>query len=430
MPSDATHASRTHSVTRSGAHSRTHWVADRLDVRLAQGRVDRAQLAGLAEALCALHASPAGGAPAAAPASAPAPLAERGAAACALLSERAPELAGLAAERAAALAAAIEAAGPALAERAATCAARRLHGRLCCEAIHVDPDGRAALGAPAQDATGDPCEDLAALAVTLGARGRCDLARQLVGAYAEAAGDFGLYRVLDAHLAHAALAAAQRVLADAPEGEAARAAAERLLAAPAALAAPGAPPFVIAVAGVMASGKSTLAARLAEAHAAPVVSADAARPAGAEGLAPEAGDAAYAEMFRRAGEVLGSGRPVVLDACFATRAQREALRSFAARHGAPLLLVECRADAALTRRRLAERARRQGRPASEWLALRERLLATWEPIRELPREQHLPVDTARDVELCLPRIERALARRAVRPHRVRHAQPRGMSALA
>jgi len=399
--------------------SRTHWIADRLDVRLAQRRVDRAQVAGLVEALGALHATPAS-APAAA-----ASLAERAGAARAAVAELAPGLAAAAAEREAA----IGSAGAALAERAAACGARRLHGRLCCEGIHVDPFGRTQLGATAE-AAGDPCEDVAALAVSLTARGRADLARQLVGGYAEATGDFALHRVLDAHLALAALVAAQRALVAAPGAEGARAIAERLLAAPAELAATGAPVFVIAVAGVMASGKSTLAARLSTAHAAPVVSADAARPGGAGSIDPGAADAAYAEMFRRAAEVLASGRPVVLDACFATRAQRAALRAFADEHGAALLLVECRADAALTRRRLQERARQQGRLASEWLALRERLLATWEPIRELPREQHLPVDTARELELCLPRIERALGRCAGKPHRVRRLAPRGASALA
>jgi len=398
---------------------RTHWIADRLDVRLAQRRVDRAQVTGLVEALGALHATRA---------SAPAPvsLEARGGAARAAVAERAPELAEAAAEREAA----IRNAAPALAERAAPSAARRLHGRLCCEDIHVDPLGRTQLGAPADDAAGDPCEDVAALAVTLAARGRADLARQLTGAYAEATGDFALYRVLDAHLALAGLVAAQRVLAAAPGSEAGRAVAERLLAASAELAAPAAPAFVIAVAGVMASGKSTLAARLSTAHAAPVASADAARPAGPSTLDPGAQDEAYAKMFRRAAEVLASRRPVVLDACFATRAQREALRAFAEQHRVPLLVVECRADAALTRRRLQERARQQGRPESDWLALRERLLATWEPMKELPREQHLPVDTARDLELCLPRIERALGRCAGRLHRVRRPSPRGASAIA
>jgi len=409
------HSDATHSVP--GVHS---WIADRLDVRLGQRRLRRAQLAGLAEALGALHAVPAG---AAADAAA---LVARGTEASAAIAARAPELAAAAA----ALEATLRAAGTALAERAPTRGARKLHGALRCDRIHVDPHGGVQLGPRAEAACGDPCEDVAALAVELAARGHVDAARQLVTACAEATGDFALYRVLDAHLALAALAAAQRALASPADPGTARAAAGRLLSAPAALAPAGAPTFVIAVGGGVASGKTTLAARLASAHAAPAVSADAARPAGAATLEPGAGDAAYAEMLRRAGEVLASGRPVVLDACFATRAQRAALRALAERHRAALLFVECRADASLVRHRLEERARAQGRTVAEWLALRDRVTAAWEPPRELPREQHLPVDTGRDPALCLPRVARALGRAAAGPHRVRRGSSAGASASA
>jgi predicted kinase len=405
------------------AQARTHWIADRLDVRLAQGRVGREQVAGLVDGLRALHAIPARAVTAAVT------LAARGAAARTRVTELAPGLADRAAQGEVALGAALRAAGAALDERAAAPGTRCLHGGLRCEAIHVDPAGRAQLGAPVADAGGDPCEDVAALAVSLAARGREDLARQVTGSYAEATGDFALYRVLDAHLALAALVAAQRTLTLARDRQAAQALAERLLAAPAALAAPSAPAFVIAVAGGIASGKSTLAARLAAAHAAPVVSADAARPIGSAALDAGAEDSAYQEMFRRAGEVLTSGRPVILDACFPTRALRDGLRAFAERHGARLLVVECRAEAGVVRRRLQERARRQGRTDAEWLALRGHLLARWEPIKELPRDQHLLADTAREPELCLSRIERALARPRS-PHRVRRATSRGVSISA
>ncbi|MEB2345387.1 MAG: ATP-binding protein [Deltaproteobacteria bacterium] len=393
------------------------WIADRLDVRVAQGRVESAQLAGLVEALAALHAA-AGCTPV--PASS---LAERGALARASVAELAPSLGAAAGACERALEAAVEASGAALAARRD--APRRLHGRLACEEIHVDPAGRAELGAPARSAAGDPCEDVATLALELAARGRADLALRLVGGYAGRTGDFSLYRVLDAYLALAGLLASQRVLAAAAAGaDPARAAAARLLAAPAELAAPAREPFVVAVAGGIASGKSTLAARISASCGAPVASADAARAGGLAGLEPEAQQAAYAEMRQRAAEVLASGRPVVVDACFARRVQRDALRSLAGERGAKFLFVECRADAALTRRRLEERARGQGRPARDWLALRERLLASWEPLRELPREQHLVVDTSRDPSLCLPRIERALGRGAPGPHRVRHDFPK------
>lgn len=407
-----------HSDARNTTRSGTPWAADRLDVRIAQRRLRRPQLVGLAEALGVVHATRAG---ATADGSA---LLACGAEARAAIAARAPRLAAAAA----ALEATLHEAEEALGERAAAHGTRRLHGDLRCEEIHIDPRGRAQLGPRADGARGDPCEEVAALAVEVAARGDVDAARQLVTACAEAIGDFALFRVLDAHLALAALAAARRSLVSG--GEDAHAAAERLLATPASLAPTGEPVFVIAVAGGVATGKSTLARRLASAHAAFVVSADAARPAGAGALDPGAGDAATASMLERAAEVLASGRPVVLDACFATTARREALRGLAERHHATLLVVECRADASVVRRRLEERARKQGRAAHEWLALRDQVAAEWEPMRELPREQHLRVDTRRDPTLCLARVARALERAAAGPHRVRRATPRSASARA
>jgi predicted kinase len=412
MPSDATRSPQT-VPARDRAPG---WVADRLDVRLAQRRMSAAQLAGLAAALAAVHESPAPAAAGVAPTA-------RAAAARAAIAAAAPSLAAAAA----ACEATVRGGAPALAERAA-CGARRLHGALRCDAIHVDPDGAALLG-PAADAAGDPAEDVAALAVDLVARGHVSVARRLVAACAAARGDFGLYRVLDAHLALAALRAAQRALgSDAAPGDAARAAAQRLLGAPAALAPPQARPFLLVVAGGVASGKSTLAARLSEATGAPVASADAVRP---PGLDPAASRRAYAEMFRQAGDVLASGRSAIVDACFASRAQRDAARALAEGHGAALLVVECRADATVVRRRLQERAQRQGCEVAEWLALRDAVAAAWEPVRELRREQHLPVETGRDEpDAGLPRVERALARLADAPHRVRSSRSRGAPALA
>lgn len=419
MPSDATPSrSRAPGAGPSAGDRAPRWIADRLDVRLAQRRVGRTQLEALADALVALHEAPASGSETPSPEA----LAARAAAARRAIAVAAPELE----DAAAACEAAVRRAG-ALAARAASPGPRRLHGALRCDAIHADPHGVATLGTPRPEAAGDPCEDVAALAVELAAREQAEAAVQLVAAYVTRAGDFALYRVLDAHLALAALAAAQAALAADPGN--APALARRLLAAPAACA-PAEAAFVLATAGGVASGKSTLARRLSALTGAPVAEADAARAAGLETLAAGASEDAYTEMLQGAGDVLAAGRPVVVDACFATRAQRAALRALADRHGAPLLLVECRADAAEVRRRLQVRAEREGCADAAWLALRDRVAAAWEPVRELRREQHLVVDTAGDLEAELPRVARALARWRPRPHRVRRVEPPGVPAFA
>src|SRR5690606_33229970 len=116
----------------------------------------------------------------------------------------------------------------------------------------------------------------------------------------------------------------------------------------------GAP--LIAAGGGVASGKSTLAAALGETLAAPVLSSDLIRKrlAGIEPLerrrekawdglyAPAITEKVYAEMAGWAGLILASGRPVVVDATFRSRAHREAMRACAVRMGGAFVFLECR----------------------------------------------------------------------------------------
>jgi len=57
------------------------------------------------------------------------------------------------------------------------------------------------------------------------------------------------------------------------------------------------------------------------------------------------------EIRRRAAAVLSSGRPVVLDASFRCRRQRQAARRLAAAHRVPFDFVECRAELGALRQR-------------------------------------------------------------------------------
>ena len=97
------------------------------------------------------------------------------------------------------------------------------------------------------------------------------------------------------------------------------------------------PPVVVAVGGLIGSGKSTFAAALGRSRGWPVVSSDATRkylaglealaPGGLEIYAPESSRGVYREMLRRAETVLSSGRSVILDASFLRRGHRADDRS-------------------------------------------------------------------------------------------------------
>jgi predicted kinase len=179
--------------------------------------------------------------------------------------------------------------------------------------------------------------------------------------------------------------------------------------------------MVVAVGGIIASGKSTVADALGFEMSAPVVDADRTRKQllgvrvttpvhdgawqGAYDLAFT--EAVYAEVFRRAAVVLASGRAVIVEASFRSRALRARARALAAAHGVPFRLVECRAAPEVCRARLRERAQRAS-VSDGRLEIFDDFVARWEPIDELPASEHLVIDTARPLADSLEELRNAL----------------------
>lgn len=167
------------------------------------------------------------------------------------------------------------------------------------------------------------------------------------------------------------------------------------------------PPTVVAVGGIIATGKTTVADRLGAEMNAPVVSSDRTRksllgvgpteslrgPLWEDAYGPEMTEKVYAELLRRAGAVVRSGRPVILDASFRSRGHREASRQIAKDLGARFFFVECRAPADLCRERLRRRTREAGvSDAREDLL--DDFVARWEPVDELTESEHVILDTS------------------------------------
>jgi predicted kinase len=152
--------------------------------------------------------------------------------------------------------------------------------------------------------------------------------------------------------------------------------------------------ILIAVGGVLASGKSTTSRAIAEAIGAQRIEADELRAAHErngedEALVPGFSDVVYDELFRKAEAALRSGRPVVLDGTFRSRERRLRARDLAARHDATFRFVECYADDALIRSRLRERPDPDG-----WIAMYEHFLTLWEPVDELGDGELLRFETS------------------------------------
>jgi putative hydrolase of the HAD superfamily len=167
-------------------------------------------------------------------------------------------------------------------------------------------------------------------------------------------------------------------------------------------------PVLVAIAGGVASGKSSLARALAQRLGFACIVCDEVRDSLLEvpgdslheahwwrGFAAGFEDQVYAELLRRAEEYLVDGRAVVLDACFPRNSQRLAARSLARRRGVPLLFVECRAREETVRARLAARDAESG--TTGWQTIHDDLAAHWEPVAGVNDDENVVVTTDGDV---------------------------------
>jgi hypothetical protein len=265
----------------------------------------------------------------------------------------------------------------------------------------------------------DVCADVAFLSMDLEAHGRVDLAERLLARYSRESNDFDLYSLVDFYEAYrafvrakvAAMLAADPGVGDDTRQRAWAEARRHFLLALAADRRSLLTPAVVAVGGLIASGKSTIAELLGNEMSAPVVDADRTRKsmvgvdahhplheaAWSGSYDPSFTDRVYAEVMRRAGVVLASGRPVVLDASFRSAAFRRAARELAVAHGVPFRFVECRTEPDVCRRRLAERELTRG-VSDGRVAIFDAFRAGFEPVTELSAVEHLVLDTTRPVE--------------------------------
>jgi aminoglycoside phosphotransferase family enzyme/predicted kinase len=272
---------------------------------------------------------------------------------------------------------------------------------------------------------GDVASDVAFLAMELDGRSRPDLAESFLGRFALELDDYDLYAVVDFYRSYRAwvrgkVAAFLAADPSTPPEKAARKAreAEALFALAGRCARPpGRPSAVLAVGGVIGTGKTVLAEALARTLALPVVASDRTRKglagvaptdrAPASAYEPEASRRTFDEVFRRAGIVLASGRGVILDATFRARDLRQRARELAASHGCRFLFLETTCDDATLRERLRRRA--SGPSVSDATeALLDRMRREFEPVTELAPAEHLVLPTTQPTATLVETVRRAL----------------------
>ncbi|WP_321576200.1 bifunctional aminoglycoside phosphotransferase/ATP-binding protein [Ramlibacter aquaticus] len=230
----------------------------------------------------------------------------------------------------------------------------------------------------------DVADDIAFPVMDLEAQGRRDLAFRLLNGWLDWSGDHGALAVLRFALASRALVRAQVGLL---QGQSARArryvqAALRWMAEPA--------PRLAITHGLPGAGKSFAAQHWLEREGAIRLRSDVerkrlfglrqdqdSRSAGLDIYGPEAGARTYAQLMGLARAALAAGWPVVLDAAFLRRAEREAAAALARSLGLPFAILHCEASATVLRERLRTR---QGDPSEADEAVLERLQAAHEPL--------------------------------------------------
>jgi aminoglycoside phosphotransferase family enzyme/predicted kinase len=166
-------------------------------------------------------------------------------------------------------------------------------------------------------------------------------------------------------------------------------------------------PGLILMAGLSGSGKSTVAADLAEGVGGVMVRSDAVRKSIAE-PGPDARAAAdsgggiyslkmtertYDGLLKRAGAVIASGRWTILDATYALKAHRLAAKSWAEKRAAPFVILHCTAPLSVLDARLAKRTAAGTDISDADIEIMRRQLSVFEPFDQEEAEHMVKVDT-------------------------------------
>jgi hypothetical protein len=251
----------------------------------------------------------------------------------------------------------------------------------------------------------DVADELAFLCMDLTALGEKRRARLLCGAYRAAGGDAGPDALVAFYAAYRALVRAKvaihRQRQHGAAGEVDRAETARLIDLAEHFAWGARGPLVVAVCGVPASGKSTLARALAECAGWPVLAADVTRKhllgvpvdarAPRSAYTPHMNRRTYTSLATAATEAcrdLGAG--AIVDATFRHRIDRDAFAEGVG-EGLPVVYLECQVPVGELTRRAAERDRgfRGASDADRRIVERER--HSWEPLDEIPGVRHIIV---------------------------------------
>ena len=259
----------------------------------------------------------------------------------------------------------------------------------------------------------DTLADTGFFSMDLHAHGRSDLAWRFLDGYLAVTGDYAGLAVLRPYEVYRALVRAMAARLRAAQGLAGTSGPDYLACAER-LAAPLAPRLLITY-GLSGSGKSTVAAALLEQGAVRLRSdverkrlyglaaLDSSAARGVDIYTSEASQRTFAHLRQQARAVLQAGYPVIVDAAFLHRRERDAFRALASELGVPFTILHCHADPQQLRERVLRRSAAGTDPSEASLAVLARQQDSAEPLA--PDEQAQVLDVATDrawdaVALC------------------------------
>ena len=181
-------------------------------------------------------------------------------------------------------------------------------------------------------------------------------------------------------------------------------------------------PFLILTCGLMGTGKSTIAAAIADRLGAALIRSDAVRKELA-GIEPEQhdmaafGDGIYSEdyfektyklLFESGRLLLKKGKAVILDASFKKKQYREEARRIAEETGTPFLLIECTCSEEETMQRLGKRLAEKTDISDGRWEIYAAQKADFEAVDEMPESEHMVLDTNKDMEDSVKKVLKKL----------------------
>jgi hypothetical protein len=112
--------------------------------------------------------------------------------------------------------------------------------------------------------------------------------------------------------------------------------------------------------------------------------------------ATSASEATYARLSAMARSAITAGWPVIVDAAFLDREQRQSFARLAQELNVPFLIVDIRASEAIMHKRLAQRAIEDKDPSDASAAVLAHQLATHDPLSAEEMAHVLPIDSVDD----------------------------------